>query len=272
MVGNMKNIVILGGGFGGVYAAKRLEKLFKRRRDEYNIILVSRENYFTYQPMLAEVVGGSLGVLDSVNSLRNLLKKTTIFVREISDIDIDAQQITLSPNFSHTDFILPYDHLVIALGTVTDFRTSPGGLHEHALAFKNLADAFKLRNRLIDVIETAAIEEDQELKKQLLTFVVGGGGFSGVEVVAEINDFSRNLVKKYPTIDPKALRVVLIHSKDRLVDKEMSPSLGRYAEKILKKRGVEIIFNKHLQSATPYEAILEGGEKIETSTIVSTVP
>lgn len=269
---NRKNIVILGGGFGGVYTAKYLEKLFKKHRDEYNIILVSRENYFTYQPMLAEVVGGSLGFLDSVNSLRNLLKNTTLFVREISEIDIQDKCITLSPNFNHTDITLPYEHLIISLGTVTDFRSSPAGLHEHALPFKNLADAFKLRNRLIDVIETAATEPDLELKKQLLTFVVGGGGFSGIEVVAEINDFTRSLAKKYSSLDPKELRVVMIHSKDRLVDKELSPSLGRYAEKLLKKRGVEIIFGKHLASATPYEAMIEGGETIHSSTIVSTVP
>lgn len=267
-----KRIVILGGGFGGVYTAKRLEKLFKKERDEYEIILVSKENYFTYTPMLSEVVGGALGILDSVSSLRNLLTHSTIYIRDVSDIDIQAKQIILSPHFNHTDIILPYDYLVIALGNVTDFRNSPGGLHEHALPFKNLADAFQLRNRLIDVIETAAIETDPELKRQLLTFVVGGGGFSGVEVVAEINDFTRKLAKKYKTLDPSEIRVVLVHSKDRLVDKELSPTLGRYCEKLLRRRGVEIIFKKHLISATPYEAIIEGGEKIYSSTIISTVP
>lgn len=267
-----KRIAVLGGGFAGVYTAKHLEKLFKNKRDEYEIALISKDNYFTYTPMLSEVVGGTLGVFDSVSSLKHLLKNSTLYIRDVSDIDLQAKQIVLSPHFNHTDIILSYDYLVIALGNVTDFRNSPAGLHEHALPFKNLADAFMLRNRLIDVIATAATETDPELRKQLLTFVVGGGGFSGVEVVAEINDFTRKLTKQYSTILPSDIRVVLVHSKDRLVDKELSPSLGRYAEKILKERGVEIIFKTHLISATPYEAMLEGGERIFASTIISTVP
>ncbi len=267
-----KNIVILGAGFGGVYAALELQKQFKHMRDEYEIILVNRDNYFTYQPMLAEVVGGSLGVLDSVSALHTLLKHTRLYVREISEIDIENQIVTLSPNFTHTDLEVHYDHLIIALGNVTDFRNSPGGLHEHALPFKCLADAFKLRNRVIDVIETAAFEENHEIRKHLLTFVVGGGGFSGVEVVAEINDLARKLAKEYKTLDPNELRVVLVHSKDRLVDREMPARLGIYAGKLLQKRGVEIIFNKHLVSATPNEALLEDGTKIPAKTIVSSVP
>ncbi len=268
----MKRIVILGGGFAGIYAANTLQKLFKKHRDQYEIILVSRENYFTYQPMLAEVVAGSIGILDSVSSLRSLLKHTTIYVREISNIDLKERTVTLSPNFYHTDLTIAYDHLVIALGNVTDFRKSPGGLHEHAIAFKTLKDALKLRNHLIDVMESAAIEPNPEIRKQLLTFVIGGGGFSGVEIVAEINDLVRLYAKKYSSIIPNEIRVVLIHKKDRLVDKELSPSLGRYAEKLLKKRGIEIFFNTELTSATPQEAILNNGMRIASSTIVSTVP
>lgn len=269
---NKKSIVILGGGFGGIYTAKHLEKLFKHQSDAYEIILISRDNYFTYQPMLAEVVGGSIGVLDSVSAIRNLLRHTTIYIREISDLNIADQTVTLSPNFDHSDLIIHYDYLVIALGTVTDFRKSPGGLHEHALPFKNLADAFRLRNRIIDVIETASGEIHEAEKKQMLSFIVGGGGFSGVEVVAEINDFARKIAKKYPTISPKDIRVTLIHNQDRLVKRELSSSLGKYCAKLLKKRGVEIIFNKSLVSATPHEAILNDGSRILSSTIVSTVP
>ncbi|MBM3193865.1 MAG: cyclic nucleotide-binding domain-containing protein [Chlamydiae bacterium] len=268
----MKRIVILGGGFAGIYTASTLQKLFKKHRDQYEIVLVNRDNYFTYQPMLAEVVAGSIEILDSVSSLRSLLKHTTIYVREISNIDLKERTITLSPNFYHTDLNISYDHLVIALGNVTDFRKSPGGLHEHAFAFKTLKDAIKLRNHLIDVLESAAIEPDPQIRKQLLTFVIGGGGFSGVEIVAEINDLVRLYAKKYPSIIPNEIRVVLVHKKDRLVDKELSPSLGRYAEKLLKKRGIEIFFNTELTSATPQEAILSNQMRIASSTIVSTVP
>ncbi|MCH9611532.1 MAG: hypothetical protein S4CHLAM102_00020 [Chlamydiia bacterium] len=266
-----KRIVVLGGGFAGVYTAIHLEKLFGRK-SEYEIVLVSRDNYFTYQPMLSEIIGGSLGVYDTLSSLRSLLKHTKIYVREIVEIDIADQSVILSPNFNHKNLYLKYDYLVFGLGNVTDFRNSPGGLHEHAFPFKNLSNALTLRNHLVDVIETAAIEEDPELKKQLLTFIVGGGGFSGVEAVAEINDFARSMASQYDSIDPKSIRVMMVHRKERLMNKELSESLSRYAEKILRKRGVEFLFNDELVSATPMEAFLASGEKIATSTIVSTVP
>jgi len=145
-------------------------------------------------------------------------------------------------------------------------------LHEHALPFKNLKDAIKLRNHIIDVLESALIEPDLSVRKQLLTFVVGGGGFSGVEIVAEINDLVRSFAKKHPSISPEEIRVILAHRKEHLVDKELSYSLGDYAETLLKNRGVEIFFHAELISATPHEAILDDGRRIPTSTIVGTAP
>ncbi|MCF7853020.1 MAG: FAD-dependent oxidoreductase [Simkaniaceae bacterium] len=268
----MKNIVILGGGFGGIYTAMYLEKfLSPKLREEYRVILINRENYFVYQPMLAEVVGGSVGILDTVSSIRKLLPKTDLYVREIEHIDVDNKIISLAPRFSHTADTLPFDKLIIGLGNVTDFR-GMAGLHEHALGFKNLADALNIRNQLIDTIEQAAIATDREERKQLLTFVVGGGGFSGTEVVAEINDFVRKHSKKYKSIDPNEIRVVLVHSKGRLMERELSESLGIYAEKLLKNRGVEIVFNTHLLSASQQEAVLDNGDRIPAKTIISTVP
>lgn len=268
----MKNIVILGGGFGGIYTAMYLEKLFsKSMHEEYQIILINRENYFVYQPMLAEVVGGSVGILDTVSSIRKLIPKTNLYVREIDHIDTQAKTISLAPRFSHTTDTLEYDKLVIALGNVTDFRGMTG-LHEHALPFKNLADSINIRNRLIDTIEEAANESSADERKKLLTFVVGGGGFSGTEVIAEINDFVRKHSKKYKNIRAEEIRVVLVHSKERLMEKELSESLSIYAEKLLRKRGVEIIFKAHLISATQQEAVLDTGEHISAKTIISTVP
>ena len=265
----MKNIVILGGGFGGIYTAMYLEKMLKN--SDYRIVLVNRENYFVYQPMLPEVVGGSVGILDTVSSLRRLLPKTALYVREIESIDVENKEIHLTPRFSHNRDVLPYEHLVVSLGNVTDFRGMVG-LHEHALPFKNLADSLNIRNRLIDTIEEAANTEDPVARKQLLTYVVGGGGFSGTELVAELNDFVRKHCKMFKNINPKEIRVVLIHSKDRLMDRELSESLGISAEKLLRKRGVEIIFNTHLESASQQEALLDNGERISAKTIISTVP
>ena len=267
----VKRIVILGAGFGGAYTAMHLEKYLKKTKESFEISIVNRENYFVFQPMLAEVVGGSLGILDTINPIRILLRKTELFFREIDSIDIENQKVHLTPKFSHKAKKIPFDHLVLALGTVTDFR-GMAGLHEHALPFKNLADSIAIRNQVIDVLETAARTHNETLKTKLLTFVVGGGGFSGTEVVAEVNDLVHKLAKEYPEIDQNQLRVILVHSKNRLMDKEMPESLGRYAEKLLKKRGVEFRFGAHLKTATPEEAILDTGEHISTKTVISTVP
>ena len=142
----VKQIVILGAGFGGAYTAMHLEKYLKKTKEPFEITIVNRENYFVFQPMLAEVVGGSLGILDTVNPIRKLLRKTNLFFREIDSIDIENQKIYLTPKFSHKAREVPYDHLVLALGTVTDFR-GMSGLHEHALPFKNLADSITIRNQ-----------------------------------------------------------------------------------------------------------------------------
>lgn len=265
-----KRIVILGGGFGGVYTGMHLEKLFKNSK-EYEIVLVNRENYFVYQPMLAEVVGGTVGILDTVSGLRKLLPHTTLYMRDIESVDIKNKTVTLSPQFTHKHLIIKYDHLVLSLGNVTNFK-GVAGLHEHALPFKNLSDSLRIRNHLIDVIEEAAITTDPELKKMLLTFVVGGGGFSGTEVVAELNDFVHRLAKKYRTIDREEIQVILVHSKDRLMERELSESLSVYAGRILQKRGVTIRFNQRLTSASPQAAILDDGTKIPSKTIISTVP
>ncbi len=271
-LGKKKKIVILGGGFGGIYTAKHLEKLFSKELCHFEIILVNKYNYFTYQPMLAEVIGGSLGIYDSISSIRSLLKKTTIYIRSISKIDVENKKITLSPNFEHTDLTIEYDALVIAIGTVTDFNNCPSGIKEHSLGFKSLQDAIQIKNRIIDIIETAATEESPKRRKELLTFVVGGGGFSGTEIVAEINDFCRKMIKRYTSISQEDLRVVLVHKNEHLMDKELSPSLSKYTEKLLRKRGIELRLNQSLESATPFSAILNNKEIIPTRTVISTVP
>jgi NADH dehydrogenase len=265
-----KRILVLGGGFGGVYAAQALEKL-ARRSDDFEIALVAKENYFVFQPMLAEVISGSIGLTDMVSPLRRLLPRTEIHVREVESIDLDEKVVMTSPGFRPHPHAIEYDHLVLALGNVTDFR-GLRGLPEHALPFKNLADALVLRSRVIRALEEAAIEDhDPALRRQLLTFVVAGGGFSGVEVVAELNDFVRRVARSYRGLDPREIRVVLVHSQDRILP-EVSEKLGRFAQQILMKRGVEIRFNTRLEAATGEEALLAGGERIPTRTLVSTVP
>lgn len=265
-----RRIVILGGGFAGVYAARRLEKLL-RGRDDVDIVLVNKENYFVFQPLLPEVISGTIGLTDVVSPLRRLLKRTDVHVREVEAVDVDARTVTLAPGFHPHPHVLAYDHLVLALGTVTDFR-GLRGLPEHAFPFKNLADALRLKNHIIRALEEAAIERDDlDLRKRLLTFVVAGGGFSGVEVAAELNDFVRAATKSYGTIDPAEVRVVLVHSQDRILP-EVSPNLAEFAQDKLRKRGVEIVLNARVDAATAQSAILKGGTTIPTMTLVSTVP
>ena len=268
--GRKARIVVLGGGFAGIYTAMALEKAMDAR-DDFEVVLINKENYFVFQPMLPEVISGTIGMLDVVSPIRRLLPRTDLHVREVESIDLDDKVVVCSPGFRAHPHVVPFDHLVLALGSVTDFR-GMRGLPEHAFPFKNLGDALSLRNHVIRALDEAAIERhDERLRKQLLTFVVAGGGFSGVEVVAELNDFVRGVARNYPGLDPKEIRIVLLHAQDRILP-EVEESLGVFAQKILMKRGVEIRFNTMLEAASGDEAILKGGERIATKTLVSTVP
>ena len=270
MKNGKKRIVILGGGFAGVYTAQYLEKELGRS-DDFEIVLINKENYFVFQPMLPEVISGTIGLLDTVSPIRRLLPKTSLHVRDVEAIDLQNKTITTSQGFKPHPHVIKYDHLVLALGNVTDFR-GLRGLPEHALPFKNLSDALYLRNHVIRALEEASIEnDDMELRRQLLTFVIAGGGFSGVEVCAELNDFVRGVAKNYMGINPKEIRVILLHSQERILP-EMSEKLALFAQDILMKRGVEIRLNTRLEAATGESAILHGGEEIPTRTLVSTVP
>ena len=265
-----KRVVILGGGFGGIYTALHLEKALRKRND-FEITLVNKENYFVFQPMLAEVVSGNIGILDTVSPIRRMLPQTDLHVRDVESIDTKQQTVTTTPGFRQQPNVIHYDHLVLALGNVTDFR-GLRGLPEHAIPFKNLSDALYIRNHVIHVLEEAAIEhKDEGLRRQLLTFVVAGGGFSGVEVVAELNDFVRDVVRNYPQINSSEVRVVLLHALDRILP-ELDEKLAMYAQRILEKRGVDIRLNTLLKAASGEEAVLSDGTNIRTRTLISTVP
>ena len=268
MNGVKKQIVILGGGFGGVYTARCLERLL--RPEEADICLVNRENYWVYQPMLPEVISGSIGLTDVVSPIRRLCPRTHLVMREVEEIDLKNRVVTVSPGFRPRQLKIPYDYLVIALGEVTNFYGMPGML-ENARPFRTLADAIALRNHLIHVLEEADVEEDPELRRKLLTFVVGGGGFSGVEVLAELNNFVRSVKKNYLRLRDQQVRCVLVHSRDRILQ-EMAEPLALFAQKILKKRGVELILKDRLVAATSEKAILKSGLEIPCKTIISTVP
>ena len=192
-----KRVLILGGGFGGVYAARHLEKLLKP--DEASISLVNRENYWVYQPMIPEVISGAIGLTDVVAPIRQLCSRTDLVMREVEAIDLKKKVVTVSPGFRPRKMELSYDYLVIALGSTTKFTGMPGML-EHARPFRNLSDAMGLRNHVINVLEEAEVEAEPDVRRKLLTFVVAGGGFSGVEVIAELNDFVHEVKRRFPRL------------------------------------------------------------------------
>jgi NADH:ubiquinone reductase (H+-translocating) len=262
-------IVILGGGFGGVYTAMGLEKLLKHE-PAVEISLVNKDNYLVFQPMLPEVISGSIGILDVITPIRRLCPRTNLYTRTVEAIDVKNKTVTMSSGFRPRPHVLEYDHLVIALGNMTSFVGQPG-LADHALPFKYLGDALVLRNHMIHALEEADIERDAEVRRALLTFVVAGGGFSGVEAIAELNDFVREGAKSFRNVNQSEIRVILLHAGD-LILPELPKSLAEFAQKQLRKRGVEIRLNTRLAGATAESALLAGGERIPTKTLVSTVP
>ncbi len=269
-------VVILGGGFAGVYAAKYLEKaLGSRGREWVEIALVARENYLVFQPMLPEIIGGHIDLLHAISPIRRLARHTRLFTREIESIDLAARNVTLAAGFRPKRQVLPFDHLVIAMGTILDYAKVPGS-REHALPFKYLGDALRLRNQLVRSLEEADNEPDQAERRKLLTFVVGGGGFSGVECAAEVNEFLKHAAPNYQMIAPGDFRVVLLQSADRILP-ELKEGLAHFAHRILEKRGMEIRLNTRLKAVTANQAIVQmkgaaSAESIATRTVVTTVP
>jgi NADH dehydrogenase len=193
-----KRIVILGGGFGGVYAAIHLEKLLARE-DAVEICLVSRDNFFLFTPMLHEIAASDLEITNIVNPLRKLLRKVEVVVGDVKDIDLANKRVLISHGYRNDSLRIDYDHLVIALGSITNLYDIPG-LADLALAMKSLPDAIQLRTQIIRHLEEANSECNPTDRQSLLTFIVAGGGFAGVETVAALNDFVREALSFYPKL------------------------------------------------------------------------
>ena len=243
-------VLIVGGGFGGVYTAITLEKLLKNDAS-VEVGLISKENYLVFQPILPEVISGSIGILDTIAPIRRLCPNTNLYTREVESIDLKNKTVTTSAGFRPRPSQFEYDHLVIAVGNITSFAGQPG-LAEHAMPFKYLGDALVLRNHTIHALEEADIESDPEFRRALLTFVVAGGGFSGVEAVAELNDFVRAAARSFRRIDPAEIRVVLLHAGP-LILPELPENLAQFAQNLLQRRGVDIRLDTRLVAALPCE-------------------
>ncbi len=259
-------VVIVGGGFAGVYTARALQKL-KAAGAPIEITIVSRDNFFLFTPMLHEVAASDLDITHIVSPLRTLLRHCDVFVGDVESIDLERRRVLVAHGFERHDHELEYDQLVIALGSTTNFYGLPG-LDAHCLTMKTLGDAIHLRNRVIATLE----EADTECAPPdpgLLTFVVAGGGFAGVETIGAVNDFVRDAIRFYPRLRTRAIRMVLVHSGPEILP-ELGGALGAYARSKLAGRGLEIMTGARVSGVTAAGVSLADGQFIPARLVVWT--
>jgi len=256
-------VLILGGGFAGYRTAVELEKRLGARQD-VEIWLVNRENFMLFTPLLPEVCSGVLEPRHVVSPLRGMVRRpsTWCITADVERIDLEDQVVTvLGGDGDHHR--LRYDTLVLALGGLTHTFGIPG-IEEHAVGMKTLADAFSLRNRVVEMLERADLEDDPDERRAQLTFVVGGGGFSGVEAAGELEEFVRRLRKRYyRKIDQAEIRTHLVELRDALLP-EMDPEMGEYARRQLARRGYDIRLGTAIKEVREGEVVLAHGEETDT--------
>ncbi len=262
-----KHILILGGGFGGMYAAMHLDHLIGSDPG-VEITLVNQDNFFLFTPMLHEVASCDLDITHIVSPIRKLLRHVQVFAGHVERVDLENRRVTVSHGSDAHCHDLPYDYLVLAMGSVTNFYNL-AGLEEHALTMKSLGDAIHLRNRIIQIMEEADGECAAGNRDELLTFVVAGGGFAGVETMAAINDFAREAVRFYSNLREEQLKMVLVHPGP-LILPELGEKLGAYAQQKLTERKVDIRVNTKVTNATANSVTLSDGDILAANTLVWT--
>lgn len=207
---------------------------------------MSQENFFLFTPMLHEVAASDLDITHIVSPLRTLLQRATVFVGNVESIDLDARRVLVSHGFDRHAHELAYDQLIITLGSITNFYHLPG-LEANALTMRTLGDAIHLRNRVIATLEEADTECSAEDALGLLTFVVAGGGFAGVETLGALNDFVKDALKFYPRLRRRSIRMVLVHAGHEILP-ELGPELGAYARRKLGARDIEVVTDARVTS------------------------
>jgi NADH dehydrogenase len=260
-------IVIAGGGFAGLYAAKYLDKHLARRPD-VEVTLIARENFILFTPMLHEVAAGDLAPGDIVNPLRRILRHVNVVAADVQDVDLSTQKVRCVHGLDSGELEFEFDHLLLALGSETNFFDN-AGIRDWAVTMKNLSDAALLRNRMVAFLEEASLERDAAARRQWLTFAIAGGGFAGAETAGAVNDFLRETAKFYPHLGDEEVRVVVIHPGDYLLP-ELGEELGRYAEQKMRERKVEVIKGARVASYDGWVVTLNNGMSIPAATLVWT--
>ena len=259
------NVVIAGGGFGGATVARRLERTLPKQ--SARLMLVNDVNFLLYTPFLPEAAAGLLEPRHVVTPLREILKRTYLRLGAISAHDPAARTVELRTHDGEAD-TYAYDQLVLSLGSVS--RTVPvPGLAEHAIGFKSLADAIWLRNHVVDTLEQANATEDPARREQLLTYVFVGGGYAGLEALAELQDFAADAMDAYPRARLHGMRWILVEATDRVLP-EIDERLADYAVRELRGRGIEIRLGTTVEEVQSDSATLSTGETVPTRTMVWT--
>ncbi len=262
----MLRIIILGGGFAGVKCAKTLRRAL--RPAEAEVVIFNQENHLVFSPLLADAVGSSLNPFDVVVPLREMLPGVICRTEQVLEIDRAKSEVEFESE-SGSAHRLHYDHLVIACGNVTDLSIVPG-MSDHAFPLKTVGDATALRSHVLERMERAEVCDDEERKRWYLTFLIVGGGYSGVEVAGEINDLVRSSARHYRNFTSADANVTLIHSRDQLLP-EIGTELREFARHKMEQSGVKLILNARVALATHEGVGFKTGEFLRGGTIVCTI-
>ena len=260
-------VVIVGGGHAGVSAARELLRL-RRPADRLEVAMVSAESALVWQGLLPQIVSNLIQPQDALVPLRGTLPGVAIYPYEAVSADLEARTVTLDRGTERGEEVLSYDKLVIAVGVVTDFSRTPG-LGEHGLPLKTIGDAFHLRNHLIEMLELASVETDPQERQRLLTFVVAGAGFAGVETACEIAGLLHDALRLYPGVSRAEVRVVLLNPGKRILP-AMHEQLAGRAQRKMGRWGIEIRHGAHLAAVTAGAVQLTDGSVLATRTLVGT--
>jgi NADH:ubiquinone reductase (H+-translocating) len=266
-----QRIVILGSGFGGAYCAQHLER--KLARDEVEVVLIDRHNYFIFYPLLVEAGTGSLQPRHAVVPIRSFLKRETFLMAEVLGVDMAAREVRVHLVNDDRPRTVPFDHLVLALGSVTNLPPVPG-LKEFGYEMKSLTHAVALRDRAIQMLELASAtareqgDGNRERIRAMLHFVVVGGNFTGVEVAGEFQDYLSQAAHEYPGLDRNDIKVTLIDRNERILGVMESDELSDWAAEHMKRRGIELRLKESVNEIHPGHCVLRSGGTLATRTVI----
>lgn len=257
------DVVIIGGGFAGVNAARSLDRKL-RRHDSRTVVLISRDNFHLFTPLLAEVASSQIESRHAVNPLRRMLRRVRFVQGTATRLEPSSNRVRFVDE-NRQERALEYEHCILACGSETAFF-GIRGLRGNAFTLKTIGDAIAIRNHVVHVLERAQLLPESD-RKRLLTFVVGGGGLNGTEVMGELQDFVLRAVRDYPVIDPGEVRMVLIEMKDRLAQ-ELPEELGAYAQRDLERRRVEVWLSSKIVEYQSGVLRTENGRELTSDTVI----